>query len=62
MIHPGLNNSEIAERYYKKLGKFTTRNQAKKNFGALKKPNIKLVIQILEEIYEESLICIYNYM
>lgn len=54
MTHSAFNKTEIAERYYKKLGKFTTRDQAKKNFGALKKPDPKLIAEILDDIHIEA--------
>lgn len=54
MIHKAYKQIEIAERYYKKIGKFTTRDQAKKNFGALKKPDPKLIAEILDDIHREA--------
>lgn len=53
-ILPAYNVAEIAERYYKKLGKFTTREQAAKNFHLLKKPDRNLVSWIIDEIYHEQ--------
>lgn len=53
--HHALNIAEIAELYYKKLGKFTTRRQASKNFLALKHPNRKILDEIEKEIKESNL-------
>lgn len=55
MIHKALNKTEIAERYYKAKGKFTTREQAKKNFNLLRRPDIQLIAKIIKEIYRESM-------
>lgn len=53
-IHKGFNRAEIAERYYRKLGKFTTRQQAAKNFDHLKYYDVDLIGQIMLEIYLEA--------
>jgi len=54
MIHKAYNKTEIAELYYKKLGRFTTRDQAKKNFSLLKHPDAKLIAEILDEVHKEA--------
>ena len=54
-LHPAYNKTEIAERYYKRLGTFTTREQAKKNFHALKHPDKFIIYEVLHEIHEEQI-------
>lgn len=55
MIHKAFNKTEIADRYYKELGTFTTREQAKKNFSGLKNINIDILNHVLKEIWVEQL-------
>ena len=54
MIHKAFNKSEIAKRYYKALGSFTTREQAKKNFAGIKNYNFDVLNHVLNEIWNEQ--------
>lgn len=54
MIHKAYKKSKIAERYYTKLGKLKSYNQARKTFESLKTPDIELIDEILDEIHKEA--------
>lgn len=54
MIHKAFNKAEIAERYYKKLGKFSTRAQAVKNFNLLRHPDKGVLLAIFKEVMAEQ--------
>ena len=49
-IDSKLNFAEIAEIYYKKVGKFTNRENARKSFMRLKNPDPKAIAEIQQEI------------
>lgn len=51
----GLNKTEVAKRYYKKLGKHSSRQQSKKNFYLLKNPDRSLIMCVVYEICFECL-------
>ena len=54
MIHQAYKKSKIAELYLRKLGKFKSSDQARKTFESIKKPDIKLIAEILDEIHKEA--------
>ena len=55
MIHDAFSKAEIAERYYRELNKFTTRERARKAFIALKKYDKEIIKKIMKEIHREQM-------
>ena len=53
-IHKAFNRTEIAVRYYQQKNKFTNREQARKNFQALKKYDAVIIEAILYQIYNDQ--------
>ena len=50
-IHDALNNAAFAQLYYQELGEEDiTKEKAKKRFHALKKPDPKTVVAVLNRI------------
>lgn len=54
MIHKAFNQTELAELYYKKLGKFKNREQARKNFRVLVKYDKDILTEIFDQIMSEQ--------
>ena|SRR5690625_3625844 len=54
-LHKGINQTEIAVRYYERKGKRISREQAQKNFNLLRRPDMKLLLEIMKEVYEEAI-------
>lgn len=50
----GYNTTEIANRYYQKLGKNYERNQAKVNFDSLRHPKIHILKDVIQDLYNEA--------
>lgn len=54
-LHKGINQTEIAVRYYERKGKNISREQAQKNFAALRNPDMKILLEIMKEVYQEAI-------